>query len=86
MNKQLREKIIEINADANGGLSDDDWVKKYGDIKFYDVILHAVDEALPKEKTNKYWMKKLKVPDSDYSWGHKHGYKYCLSDIHQLLK
>lgn len=51
-----------------------------------DSILKEVEKAMPKETTNEYWMKKLKVPSSDYSYGHMHGYNAYRDEMLKLLK
>jgi hypothetical protein len=43
-------------------------------------------EALGEETTNEYWMKRLKVPSSDYSYGHMHGWNIHRQEVLTKLK
>ena len=60
MKKPLRKTIEEIIKDVN--MSDEEWVKKYGDNFAWDAILSAIREAMPKEKTTT-----TETKPSDYS-------------------
>jgi hypothetical protein len=40
-----RERIEEIVNDASGKLSNEEWVEKYGDVKYYELIESLIREA-----------------------------------------
>lgn len=40
-----RERIEEIVNDASGKLSNEEWVEKYGDVKYYELIESLIRQA-----------------------------------------
>jgi hypothetical protein len=64
---------------------------KYKNIQDFILSQHQSDmekfkEALGEETTDKYWMKRLKVPSSDYSCGHMHGWNMLRQKVLKRLE
>ena len=55
-------------------------------MKLKSLIKSTLLDALPKEKTNEDYMKQLKAPSSDWTYGHSHGYSQALKTIKDSLE
>jgi hypothetical protein len=73
---EARDEVIR--QFATGEFIKTDLAKKF--------LREGIKDILPKETDNNYWMKKLKVPSSDYSYGHMHGFNECLKQINNRIK
>jgi len=43
-------------------------------------------EELPEETDCEFWMKKLTVPESDWAYGHSHGWNACLEQVKSIIE
>jgi len=80
LREQIKNVVLKARKDYYGSTS------PTGLEENVDQILKLIEERIPKETTNEYWMARLNVESHDYSYGHRNGWNFCIEEMKKRMK